>query len=150
MFLQVHDGRHDFGDSRLVVCTQQSLAVGYNEVFALMLEQFRELCWCQDDAFFFAKHNVRAVVFMHDTRCYIGPAHIRTGIHVSDEADGRHLLVGIGRKSGIQIAMLVQFYFFQAQVFQFIFQVLCKHHLLGRAWGYTTVFVRLCVEAYIF
>ena len=43
MFLQIYDGRYDFGNICLIISTQQGLSVGNNQIFSLMVEQFGEL-----------------------------------------------------------------------------------------------------------
>ena len=149
MLFQIDHRGDDFGDARLVVGTEQGLAIGHNQVFALMVEQFGELGGGKDDILFGAKRDVLAVIVGHDAGFHVLAAHIGAGIHVGYEADSGDRLVGIGGKGGEEIPVLVQRDLFQSQRFQFFFQELGEHHLSRSTRGDPALFVRLRIETYI-
>ena len=149
MCLQVSNGSHNFSNTGLVVCSQQGMSVGYNQVFSYMILQFRELRRRQDDVIGFRQYNIPTLVLLYDTWRNILARHVRAGIHVCNEADGRNLTLHIGRKRCEQIAIFIQRNVFQSQFFQLSFQILCKHHLLGCTRSYSCRFIRLCVKGYI-
>ena len=149
MFLQINHRRYNFRDTGFVVGTEQRFSVGYNQVFPLMIQQFRELRWRKNHILFSTKHNIRAIIFFHNPRSDIFTCHIRTCIHVGNKSDSGYFFIYIGRKCSKKIAMLIQSNIFQSQRFQLFFQVFSKNHLLRSTWSKSSRFIRLCIEAYI-
>ena len=149
MLFQIGYRRNNLRDTRFVIGAQQSLSVGDNQIFSLMVEQFRELGGRKNHFPFCAKNNILAVVILHNARRDIFSAHIGTCIHVRDEADNRHRLICIGRKGGKQITVFIQRNIFQTQRFQFFFQKPGKYHLPRSTRSYSTLLIRLRIETYI-
>ena len=149
MLFQIGYRRNNLRDTRFVIGTQQSLSVGDNQIFSLMVEQFRELGGRKNHFPFCAKNNILTVVILYNARRNIFSAHIGTCIHVRDEADNRHRLICIGRKGGKQITVFIQRNIFQTQRFQFFFQKPGKYHLPRSTRSYSTLLIRLRIETYI-
>lgn len=105
VLLQIYHRRYNFGNTGFIIGTKQGLAVGHNQIFPLMVEQFGELGRRKNHILFGAKNNVLTVIILHDTRRNILATHIGACIHVGNKADDGQRLVCIGRKSGEQITI---------------------------------------------
>ena len=149
VFFQIGHCRNNLCNTGLIISTEQSFSVGYNQIFSFMIQQFRELRRGKNHIFFSTKYNIRTVILFYNTRSNILTRHIRTCIHVSNKPDSRHLFIYIGRERGEKITMLIQSYIFQPQRFQLFFQVFCKNHLFRSTWSKPCRFIRLRIEAYI-
>ena len=149
VLLQIYHRRYNFGNTGFIIGTKQGLAVGHNQIFPLMVEQFGELGRRKNHILFGAKNNVLTVIILHDTRRNILATHIGACIHVGNKADDGQRLVCIGRKSGEQITIFVQRDFFQTQRFQFFFQIPGKHHLPRSTRSNLSLFTGLSIEAYV-
>ena len=64
-----------------------------------------------------------------------------------NKANGGHLLVGVGRQSGIHITILVHLDIGHANALEFVAQIFSQFKLLGRAWRGVSVLGTLGVEA---
>ena len=91
---QIAHRLHDFGNAGLVVGTEQCVAVGHNEVFAHVAEQFGKLLRTQHNAL--GEQNVASVVLLHDARFDVGTATVGAGVVVGNEAYRRHRLIAVG------------------------------------------------------
>ena len=140
---------HDFGDARLVVCAEQRMAVGHDDVLAHVVEQFGKLLRRGHDACRLVEHDVATIVVLDNTRFDILARAVGTGIHMGDEAHGGQRLVGVGRERGIDVCVLVNLHFRKPDTFQFLFQVACQDPLLLRARSGFGIFCRLGVETYV-
>lgn len=147
MLLQVGYGRNDFGNTSLVISSQQSLSVGHEQILALMVKQLRELRRRQYYIIFGTEHDVLTVIVFHLAGRHVLAAHVGTCIHVGDEAYRRQRFVRIGGKRSKQIAVLVQRDFLKTHRLQFFLQVAGKYHLSRRTGSDTRLFTRLGVEA---
>ena len=130
MLHEVGHGGHYFGDARFVVGTQQGMAVGDYEVLSHVCLKLGELLHRCDDAFVGVEYDVGAVIVVYDARADVGTAAVGTGVHVGDEADGGHGLVGIGGEGGIHIGMLVHLHFGQSDGLELPVEVACQVPLL--------------------
>ena len=146
---QISHRTYNFCNSGLIVRSQQGMPVGHNQILTYMIQQFREISRRQNNILFRTQRNILSIVFLNDTRFHILSAHIRTGIHVSNKADHRNLMVHIRRKCGKQIPVFIQGNIFQSQFLQLRFQVLRKYHLLRRTRSDTGRFVRLRIKSHI-
>ena len=73
-----------------------------------MVEYFWEVGGREYDILSLIEHYIVAIVVFDDARVDILATGIWCGIHVGNKSDDRHVsLVGIGRKSGINIAIIV-------------------------------------------
>ena len=140
---------HDFGDARLVVCAEQRMAVGHDDVLAHVVEQFGKLLRRGHDACRLVEHDVATIVVLDNTRFDILARAVGTGIHMGDEAHGGQRLVGVGRERGIDVCVLVNLHFRKPDTFQFLFQVTCQDPLFLRARSGFGIFCRLGVETYV-
>ena len=113
MLFQVHYRRNDYGNTCFIICAQQCLAIGHDQVFTFMIQQLRELRRRKNYIFFCTEHDVRTVIVLNNAGRYIFATHIGTGVHVGDKTNSRYRLIDICRKCGKQIAMLIQRYVFQ-------------------------------------
>ena len=68
VLLQIYHRRYNFGNTGFIIGTKQGLAVGHNQIFPLMVEQFGELGRRKNHILFGAKNNVLTVIILHDTR----------------------------------------------------------------------------------
>ena len=95
MFHQILDGIHYFGDSRLVVSSEQRGTVGGDYGLALIAGQFREVGYAQGKSGNPLELYVPAVVVPDNLRFDILARCVRRGIHVGDEAYGRSLMIQV-------------------------------------------------------
>ena len=84
-------GSQNFRHTGLVVRAQQGRAVGDDQVLALVVGQRRVITLPEIDALFLVQQDISPVEF-HDPGLDIGAAGIRSGIHVGNQADCRHIL----------------------------------------------------------
>ena len=134
----------NLGDTRLVVGTEQRVAVGHDDVLALVVEQLGKLGGRRHDAL--AQHDVSTVIVLDDAGLDVGARAVHAGVVVGNEADGGHLLLGIGLEGGVDVAHLVHLDIRETFALQLFLQVFGKHELLGRAWHSLRVFGRLGVK----
>ncbi|MNE82277.1 hypothetical protein D3C80_1789880 [compost metagenome] len=104
---QISHSSHDFGDSGLVICTQQSGAVCCNQRVAFVFRQLREAGRGQDDIQLRVQYNIPAVIIFNDLGLHIGTGKIRCRIEMGQESDRRHFLIGVRSQSSHYIGMLV-------------------------------------------
>ena len=146
---EVNHGLNDFGNTCFVVGAKQGVTVGNDDVFSLVLEQFGELLNRRYDASFCVEHNVCAVVILNDAWLHILARAVGTGVHVSNKPNRGNGLVCIGRKGGVKITEVVQFYLFHTYRNEFFLKIFSKGKLLCCAGSNSRCVVRLCVETYI-
>ena len=145
---QVGHRSHNLSNSSLIVSAKKCVAVSDDEVLADVLFELRELADGRHDAIFLAEHDVPSIVVLDDARLDVLSAAVGACVHVGDEADCGHLLVGIGRQSGIDVAVLVHLDFREAKCFQLVAQVFSQSKLLlcARALCFV-LFATLRIEA---
>lgn len=124
-------GGDDFGNAGLVVGAQQRRTIRGDDVVADLVGQFRVLGHL-DDAAGIAQRDVAAGIVGDDLGPHVGAAEIGRGIHMRAEADDRHVLVGIGRNGGIDIAVSVQVRVVEADGQEFLHQEAAEILLLFR------------------
>ena len=79
------------------------------------------------------EHDVFAIVVLDDARIDILATGIWCSIHVGNEPDDRHVgLVGIGRKGGIYIAIVVDGHIRKSDADELLVKLLGEGHL---TWG---------------
>ena len=137
MFFQICHSSNDFGNTSLIISSQQCTAVGYNQILSYMIEQFWKLLGRKNDSLFLTQCNILASIITDDIRIYIFSRHVGAGIHMSYETDCRYISIYICRKSGKQITIVIQRDFLQSQCLKFCFQIFGKNHLFGRTRSYT-------------
>ena len=139
---------HNLGHAGLVVGAQQGGAVGGDEGLAHVVQHLGELRGLERQAGHALQGNLAAVVVLNDLRLHIGARSVRGGIHMGDEAHGRHILVQIGRDAGHHVPELIQRHL-HAQGLEFVFQHLEQVPLLGsRRLGFG-LFVALRVHRHV-
>ena len=114
------------------------MAVGHDDVLALVVEQLGKLGGRRHDAL--AQHDVSTVIVLDDAGLDVGARAVHAGVVVGNEADGGHLLLGIGLEGGVDVAHLVHLDIRETFALQLFLQVFGKHELLGRAWHSLRVF----------
>ena len=144
VLLQINHRLYDFGNTSLVVGTQQSRAVCHDEVFAYMLQQFRELLRTRHDAF--AQQDVATIVVLHYLGLDVGTRAVRTGVVVGNETDGGHMILGVGLQGSVDVTLVVHLNVIKTFAFQFLFQVFCKNQLFTRTRHRLAVLSRLRVK----
>ena len=98
---QMRGGRDDLRDACFVVGPQERRSRGGDDVVAHLLRQRGIVGEAQDGIGVVGKDEIAAIVSpMHD-RSNACAAHLRGCVHVSDEADGRHVRGGNGRGFGL-------------------------------------------------
>ena len=99
---------HDFGYSGLVVGAEKGGAVGGDDGFADMAQDFREFGGLEAHSGHSPERDVGAVVVFD----YLGPdvvaGGVGRGVDMGDEAYGRDLGVGVGGYGGHHVAPLVK------------------------------------------
>ena len=149
VFLQPLDGAQNLGDTSLVVGTQQGVTAGNDEFLTQVVVHLGELNGVQHDIVLLAQHDGLAVI-LHDAGLHVMTAHVGGGVHVGNETDGGHGLVGIGGQGGKQVTVVIKRDVAQAHSMQFLFQLLGKHHLTRCRGGEVSEFVTLGVKLHIF
>ncbi len=147
MFQQVDHSLHDLGNAGLIVRSEQRVSVGDNDVLAFMGKKFGKFRRRSDDTGPGVKHDVAAVIAAHYTGLHIAAGTVGTGIHVCDETDHRHRLVGVGGKRSIEVAVGIEFHLSESDCLQFFFQIAGQIELLVRAGSFPRLVGRLCVKA---
>ncbi len=95
MFDQVRHCRHDFGNARFVVGSEQRRAVCCNQRLAFIAGKLRELLRRQDDIEFVIQNDIMTVVAFNNLRIHIFSGKIGRGVHVSQKTDSRHVFIRI-------------------------------------------------------
>ena len=149
MLYEIHHCLNNFGNTRFVVSTKQSVSVGNDNVFALVLEQFGELLNRSYNTRFGIEHNVCAVIILHNAGLDILTRAVGTRVHVGNKPNGRHGFIGIGGKGGVKITEFVEFHVFHADGNKFFLKIFRKDKLLGGAGRNARSVVRLRVETNI-
>ncbi len=134
-----------FGNTSLVVSSQESGPVRNDEVFALVQQQFRKLLRCRYDAW--RQFYVCAVVVADDAGLYVLAAGIGTRVVVRDETNRRHLLLRVSLQRSIDITFVVHLHVGEPFTFQFVFQVAGKVKLFRSTGHARRIFSRLRVES---
>ena len=149
MFLEINHSLDNFGNTCLVVSTQQGMTIGHNEVLTDMLAKFGEnFRTCNKTSLF--QLNISTVVVLNNMRFDISSRGVGTGVHVGNETYHGGVLLSIGWECGIEIAFVCQFYVFQTNLLELVAQEARKDKLFVRTRRLTRVFGRLCVECRIF
>ena len=144
---QVAHGLHDFGNACLVVGTEQRCSVGHNQVFSLVLQQFRELGRTADDAF--RQLNVASVVVSHDSGFDVLARAVGAGIVVGNESDGGNRLGKVRLQRGIDVPFVVHLHVVEALLYQFFFQELGKKELFRCTRYALRILARLRIKLHI-
>ena len=147
MLLEIGHGLYDFGDARLVVGTQQGVAVGHDDVLAHVVEQFGKLLSRGHDASGFVQHDVLAVVIANNAGLHVLARAVGAGVHVRDETDGGNSRICVGGQCGVEVAIVVKDNVLQSQFGKFVLQVASQGPLLFRARRDACFVGRLRVEA---
>ena len=113
MSLQIFHSSDNLSDTRLVVGSEQRLAVGHDKVLTLVFAKLREIGRRKHHIAVFVEHDVAALVSLHDARVDVASRHVGRRVEMGDESHSRHFLVNVARKSGHQIAILVERYVFK-------------------------------------
>ena len=93
VLLQVDHCLYDFGNTCLVVGTEQCGTVGHDEVFTDVLQQFRKLFRTGHDSF--AQQDVAAVVVSDNLWLDVGSRAVGAGVVMGNEADGGNFALDI-------------------------------------------------------
>ena len=107
MRLQMGNGRDNGGYTRLIISTQESLAIGDDDLLSDVIQQLGEFLGREDDLLLLIEGDIAALVF-HDAWCNLLSRHIRAGIQVSDKSNRWNLVCRVGRQGCHYIAILVQ------------------------------------------
>ena len=117
-------GLHNLGNAGFVVGTQQSGAIGDDNVFANMRLQLGKFGHRGDLSG--RERDVVAVIISNDARLHVLATGIRTRVIMRNKTDGGHLFLGVSLQGGIDIAHLVHLDIAQALVLELFFQVAGK------------------------
>ena len=110
----------DYGDTTLVVRTQESPPIGKDQIFTQEAVQLRKVFGVHHHAQLPVDYQLAAVV-VEDLRVDILARQIWGGVHMGQQADdGESAASGGGRKGGIYIAMLIHMGVGESQLPQFI------------------------------
>lgn len=82
MFQQVNHGLNYFRNASLVVCSQQGVSVGDDEVFSNVVQKFWEFLWRRDNVVSSIENDISAIVFFNNPWFDFIAGAIRTGVHV--------------------------------------------------------------------
>ena len=121
MFHEVLHRVHYLRHARLVVRTQQGGSVGGYDGLADVFEKLREFARIELQSRHSLELDGAAVVIADDLRTNSLARGIRRRIDVSDESDGRHFAVEVGREGRHNVSPLVEFRF-EPQSLQFVAQ----------------------------
>ncbi len=151
MMDEIVHGRYDFGDACLVIGAEECVAVGDDDVLALVARQFGEVGRREGDARGRVEHDVAAVVVLDDAGSDVTARHVGRRIEVCDEAYSGHrgACGQIRRQCGEEIAVVVEGDVAESEFFEFAFEVFGELHLSGSGRGHIGEFVALGVELHI-
>ena len=149
MLLQVGHCGDYFGDSRLVVGSEQCGAVGHYKRLPLVVVELGEFSRAEHDTLFSVERDGLSVVVVDDARIYVASANVGRCVEVGDEADSRHMARGVGRQGRHEVSVVVKRNLGKAHFLQFLFEMLGKYHLAGGRWPHVGKFVALSVKLYI-
>ena len=107
---EVVDCGDDFGNACLVVSSEESVAVGYDEILSNVVEKLGELSGAECYSGRGVKDNVATVIFLYDPRAYMLAAEIGRCVEVSDKSDCRDFLVGVAFECGHEITVVIKGY----------------------------------------
>ena len=80
-------------------------------------------------------------------RLDVGTRTVGTGVIVTDESDGGHLLFAhVGFQGCIQVSLVVEFHVVESFAHEFLFKILGKNELFVGTWDGCTVLSRLSVK----
>ncbi len=115
------EGRHDFGEPRLVVGSEKRTAVGDDDAVARVFRQIRVIGGVEHS--FRGEFDGFAVVALDKAGSHIRAGDVACGVHVSHEADHRLFLqTGRSRQPCQDVAVVVQDDVGNAQGVQFVHQ----------------------------
>ena len=136
MGCKIFDHVHDLCNAGLVVCAEQSGAVGNDKVLTYVVEHMLEYLCSHYDVFFRVEHDVLAVIVLYYAGSDIGAGSIGSGIHVSYKANDRRLGIAICGNGRIYAAGIIQPDIGGAQFFQLFYKHSCQILLLfGCGYG---------------
>lgn len=101
-------GIHDLGDAGLVVGAEQRGAVRGDDVVADLVLQRGMFVEADHLAGVAGQGDVAAAIVLHHLRLDVLAGHVGRGVHMRAEADHRHLLVGVARDRGVDVAEFVE------------------------------------------
>ena len=136
---------HDLGHARFVVGAKESSAVGGDDGFAFVGEEFGELGGVEAEAGHTLKGDRRAVVIGNDLRLYVFAGSVGGGVYMGDEADGGDVAVHICGDLAHYVAILVEGGL-DAHGEKFVTQQAQQVELLAGAWLGLGFFVGLGVD----
>ena len=90
---QIAHGLHDLGDTRLVIGSQQGSAIGDDQVFSDMLQEFWELACRTDDAR--TQLDVLAVIVTDNPGLHVLTAAVGGCIVMTDKSYGGNILLHV-------------------------------------------------------
>ncbi|MPL97912.1 hypothetical protein SDC9_44108 [bioreactor metagenome] len=129
----VLQGRHDLGDSRLVIGAEEGRPVGDHQGLAPVFQQVGEGGGRERHPLLFVEDDVAAVVVFHQPGTDRVVGDLQGRVQVSVEGDDGDLFIGVGREGGRDVGVLVHSHVGKAQGPKFLSKLNGKGHLPRRA-----------------
>ena len=82
---------HDFCNSRLVICTEQSCSICSDQCLAHILKHLREIAWLEIKSWYALECDLASVIVFNNLWFDIGSGCVRCCVNVCNESDSRHI-----------------------------------------------------------
>ncbi len=149
VLLKIVDSAYYFGNAGFVVRSEKSVAIGNYQILPHVVRQFGKFCRRKDYSGSRIEQNVPAVIFLNYARRHVAAGKIRRCVEVRDKTYHRGIGSSVRRQCGHKVAVFIKADFFEAELFEFGFEMFGKEHLSGSRWGKIRKFVALRVELHI-
>ena len=138
---EIFNCRNYFGYAGFVICAQQRCAIGDDDILTGIVFYFGVFGGLKHNLFDFIENDVLSVVVAYNARTDVLAGSIGRSVHVGNQSDDR-FPVGVGRQGGHQIAVAIQFHFFESETDKFFTEIFAKFQLACSGRRSVRVFVR--------